>query len=78
MFPGRTPPAVDETLLVQNNLVLDPFNGTGTTTAVAWKLHRRFIGIDVSEQYSAQAMKRLNASLEKGRESSIRHQNFFR
>ena len=43
----------------KNNLVLDPFNGAGTTTAVAWKLHRRFIGIDVSERYSECALKRL-------------------
>ncbi len=45
----------------RNDLVLDPFNGVGTTTAVAWKLRRRFIGIDVSRQYSESALRRLSA-----------------
>jgi len=30
---------------------LDPFNGVGTTTAIAKKLSRNYIGIDVSEDY---------------------------
>jgi site-specific DNA-methyltransferase (adenine-specific) len=46
----------------KNDIVLDPFNGAGTTTLVARKLGRRFIGIDVSRQYCLQAMERLESA----------------
>jgi len=42
-----------------DDLVLDPFAGSGTTLAVAKKLHRRFLGFELSKQYSDQARKRL-------------------
>lgn len=35
----------------EENIVLDPFNGSGTTTIAAIKLNRRYIGIDISEEY---------------------------
>jgi site-specific DNA-methyltransferase (adenine-specific) len=41
------------------DLVLDPFNGSGTTTAVARQLDRRYTGIDISQNYVANARKRL-------------------
>lgn len=41
------------------DLVVDPFNGSGTTTKVAKLLGRRFIGIDVSEAYCRIARKRI-------------------
>ena len=43
-------------------LVLDPFSGSGTTVAVANSLSRRYIGIDLSENYVEQARKRLKNS----------------
>lgn len=33
------------------NIVLDPFNGSGTTTSTAYELGRRYIGIDLSTKY---------------------------
>jgi len=42
-------------------LVLDPFSGSGTTLAVAKKLGRRYLGFELSEQYAAQAQRRLDA-----------------
>lgn len=42
------------------DVVLDPFFGTGTTGAVARKLHRHFIGIEVEEKYAELAMARVN------------------
>ena len=47
----------------KNDFVLDPFNGVGTTTAVAKKLNRRYIGIDVSKEYCQTAAKRLKETL---------------
>ena len=42
------------------DLVLDPFFGSGTTGAVAKKLHRRFIGIEREEEYIALARARID------------------
>jgi len=42
-----------------SDIVLDPFNGGGTTTSVAKKLKRKFIGIDKSKEYCDMAEKRL-------------------
>ena len=40
-------------------VVLDPFFGTGTTGAVARRLHRHFIGIEVDEAYAQLASERI-------------------
>jgi modification methylase len=41
--------------------VLDPFFGTGTTGAVAKKLHRRWIGIERDPHYAELALRRIGA-----------------
>jgi DNA modification methylase len=46
----------------QGNVVLDMFGGTGTVAVVAYKTKRRFIHIDISEQYCKLAAKRLNST----------------
>ena len=35
----------------ENELVLDPFNGAGTTTLAAQQLNRKYVGIELSEYY---------------------------
>lgn len=45
----------------KGDLVLDPFVGSGTTTAVAKKLNRRYVGIELSEAYAEGARRRLAA-----------------
>jgi len=44
-----------------DDLVLDPFSGTGTTGAVAHRLRRRFIGVERSSDYAAAARERIAA-----------------
>jgi modification methylase len=44
-----------------DDLVLDPFCGTGTTGAVAQRLRRRFIGIERQADYGAAAEQRIAA-----------------
>lgn len=47
----------------EGDIVLDPFNGSGTTTKMARAMGRRFIGIDVNESYCEIARKRLAQKL---------------
>jgi site-specific DNA-methyltransferase (adenine-specific) len=44
-----------------DELVLDPFGGSGTTLAVAKKLQRRFLGFELSPEYAQRIRERLKA-----------------
>jgi site-specific DNA-methyltransferase (adenine-specific) len=46
----------------ENGIVLDPYLGSGTTSVVAKKLGRKYIGIEVNEEYCCWAEKRLELS----------------
>jgi hypothetical protein len=45
-------------------VVLDPFNGSGTTVVAAALLGRQYVGIDQSAEYVDYARKRLGHALE--------------
>lgn len=62
MFPEELPRRLMKLFSYRNDIVLDPFNGAGTTSVVACKLARRFIGIDISRQYCETALKRVIAA----------------
>jgi len=47
-----------------DELVFDPFLGSGTTAVVAKKLGRRFVGIECEREYCALAMRRLEMASE--------------
>jgi site-specific DNA-methyltransferase (adenine-specific) len=59
MFPEEIPYRLIRLFSYIGDLVLDPFNGVGTTTLVAHKLQRNYIGIDISEKYCRKAEKRI-------------------
>ena len=42
----------------EGDLILDPFNGSGTTGIVAKKLNRNYIGIDKEKEYLDLTIKR--------------------
>jgi site-specific DNA-methyltransferase (adenine-specific) len=45
-----------------NDVVIDPFAGSGTTLAVAKKLGRRWIGFELSPNYASRTQARLDAA----------------
>lgn len=45
-----------------NDIVLDPFNGVGTTTLMAHMTNRRYIGIDMDANYVQVAKNRISGS----------------
>lgn len=60
MFPEELVKRLLKLFSYKNDIVLDPFNGAGTTAKVAKQLNRKFIGIDISEEYCKTAEDRLN------------------
>jgi modification methylase len=65
LHPTQKPEALLARLMLAasrpDDLVLDPFCGTGTTGAVARRLRRRFIGIERHADYAAAAETRIAA-----------------
>lgn len=59
MFPPELPYRVLKLFSYQGDIILDPFNGAGTTTLVAERTGRKYIGIDISEEYCRIAKERL-------------------
>jgi len=43
----------------ENQIILDPFLGSGTTAVACKKLNRRFIGIEINPEYCKIAEERL-------------------
>ena len=59
MFPEELAKRVIKLFSFVNDVVLDPFNGIGTTTKVAKELNRKYIGIDISKEYCLKANDRV-------------------
>jgi len=51
----------------KNDLVLDPFLGSGTTAVACEKLNRRWIGIEINEKYCEIAKQRIYAEVVQGK-----------
>ncbi len=60
--PTQKPMAILEKLILastdEGDLILDPFNGSGTTGIAAKKLNRKYIGIEQEEEYLALTKRR--------------------
>ena len=59
VYPDVLPYDMIECFCPPDGVVLDPFNGSGTTAVAAKSLGRNYIGIDISEEYIEIARKRL-------------------
>jgi site-specific DNA-methyltransferase (adenine-specific) len=49
----------------ENDLVIDPFSGSGTTLVVAKQLNRRWMGCEITKEYNEWAIKRLENVIQK-------------
>lgn len=63
MFPEELATRVLKLLSFQDDVILDPFNGTGTTCLSAFKHQRAYLGIDISDTYCRVAEDRLRLLL---------------
>jgi len=59
-FPVELASRVIKLYSYVNDVVLDPFVGSGTTCIAAKALQRHFVGFDISTEYCALAEKRLS------------------
>lgn len=64
-FPTQKPLALLERIILastkEGDVILDPFNGSGTTGIAAYKLGRTYIGIDREKDYLNLTKRRYNA-----------------
>lgn len=60
VFPQTLPTWFIRLFTQENDIVLDPFIGSGTTAVAARQLGRQFIGIDIAEGYCQVARNRLD------------------
>ncbi len=59
MFPEELAKRVLQLFSFKKDIVLDPFNGVGTTCVVAKELNRNYVGIDISDDYCNKAKSRI-------------------
>jgi len=60
--PTQKPLALLERIILastkENDIILDPFNGSGTTGLAAFQLNRKYIGIELEKEYLELTIKR--------------------
>ena len=62
-FPIELPERLIHLYTYEDDLVLDPFMGSGTALAAAAKLHRRYVGYDLDPGYRDIARERVKAAV---------------
>lgn len=61
----------------ENDIVLDPFSGTFTTCYVAKQFKRKFIGIEIQEEYFKIGLRRLSLATEYKGEKLLRESKIY-
>ena len=70
-FSMDIPTKAIKILTYKNDIVLDPFAGSGTSLVAAETLDRRWIGVELSPNYAEVAKKRVNVFVEGRRQQVI-------
>ena len=70
-FSMDIPSKAIKILSYKNDIVLDPFMGSGTSAFAAELLDRRWIGIELSEDYTEIARKRVQALIDERKQTKL-------
>jgi site-specific DNA-methyltransferase (adenine-specific) len=70
-FSMDIPAKAIKILTYKNDIVLDPFAGSGTSLVAAEVLDRRWLGIELSPNYTEVARKRVNLFVEQKRQTEL-------
>ncbi len=63
-FPEELPNRLIQLYSFKNDIVLDPFMGSGTTAVAALKSERRFVGYEINKEYIKLSQQRTNLLLD--------------
>jgi site-specific DNA-methyltransferase (adenine-specific) len=74
-FSMDIPTKAIKILSYKNDIVMDPFAGSGTSCVAAEILDRRWIGIELSENYAEIASKRIQAFVDDKRQQKLEFEN---
>ena len=74
-FSMDIPTKAIKILTYKNDIVLDPFNGSGTSCVAAETLDRRWIGIELSPNYTEIARERIQSFVDKKKQQEIEFEN---
>jgi site-specific DNA-methyltransferase (adenine-specific) len=74
-FSMDIPTKAIKILTYKNDIVMDPFNGSGTSCVAAETLDRRWIGIELSPNYTEISRERIQAFVDKKKQQEIEFEN---
>jgi site-specific DNA-methyltransferase (adenine-specific) len=74
-FSMDIPTKAIKILSYKNDIVLDPFNGSGTSCVAAETLNRRWIGIELSPNYAEIARQRIQTFVDQKRQQKLEFEN---
>jgi len=67
-FPVELPKRLIQLYSYEDDIILDPFMGSGTTAVAAVKTGRRYIGYEIQKEYVPLARKRVEEKTHSGAE----------
>jgi site-specific DNA-methyltransferase (adenine-specific) len=74
-FSMDIPTKAIKILSYKNDIILDPFNGSGTSCVAAETLDRRWIGIELSPNYAEIARQRIQSFVDQKRQQKLEFEN---
>ena len=74
-FSMDIPTKAIKILSYKNDIVLDPFNGSGTSCVAAEILDRRWIGIELSENYANISKERIQGFVDQKKQQKLQFEN---
>jgi len=74
-FSMDIPEKAIKILSYRNDVVLDPFNGSGTSCVAAVVHDRRWVGIELSENYCEIAKQRIQSFVDQKRQQKLQFEN---